>query len=293
METDLRRALDEEFVLARGRQGSLVARYPALFTAAARDDIFVVPHPTGPRACAIARPFVLAGNDGDWQGAMIGMVWTHPAARGLGLATQVLAEILAVQRAAGRDFAVLWSALDGFYTARGWQAADCGMLGAADLAPMAAPATGDVRAACVESVPLAGPGADAAIARVEDLRRDTPAACVARDALAWRTVPLPAAHCALHLTADAWALSGHDGDRAWLYEMAGAPAAYAALWHAVTRDTAHIVVNVADDTPACAWLRAHAPLQWQQQRLACWQALTPRAASLDFSRCYVPWFDRI
>lgn len=292
METDLQRALDEEFVHARGRQGSLVARYPALFTAAARDDIFVVPHPAGPRACAIARPFALAGHDGVRQGVMIGMVWTHPAARGQGLATQVLAEILAAQRAAGRDFAVLWSALDGFYTARGWQAADCGMLGRVELAPSTAPA-GEARAACVESVPLAGPGADAAIAHVEALRRDTPAACVARDALAWRTVPLPAAHCTLHLAADAWALSGHDGDRAWLYEMAGAPAAYAALWRAVTRDTAHIVVNVADDAPACAWLRAHVPLRWQRQRLACWQGLAPCAVSPDFSRCYVPWFDRI
>jgi hypothetical protein len=222
---------------------------------------------------------------------MIGMVWTHSDARGRGLATRLLEEILADQRAAGADFAVLWSALDAFYTARGWRAADCGMLG---VAATPRPPVAAARSTDVQSIPLATPNATRAIAAVEALRRHCPEATVPRAALDWRTVPLPATRCTLHVAEAAWALSGHaDDGRTWLYEMAGTPAAYAALWRAVARDAASITVNVADGSPAYDWLRRHEELHWQRQRLAYWQALGPRAANLNFARSYVPWFDRI
>jgi GNAT superfamily N-acetyltransferase len=137
-------ALDATFITTRGRHGSLAARYPSALGATHLDQLHVGKLQGDILTCCAVRPFDWLVAEEHFRGAMVGMVYTQPAARGQGHAGALLSALVAQLAQQGYDFAVLWSGLEGFYQRLGWMPNDPGVLGS--LAPATtppAPATQD------------------------------------------------------------------------------------------------------------------------------------------------------
>jgi GNAT superfamily N-acetyltransferase len=137
-------ALDATFITTRGRHGSLAARYPSALGATHLDQLHVGKLQGDILTCCAVRPFDWLVAEQHFRGAMVGMVYTQPAARGQGHAGALLSALVSQLAQQGYDFAVLWSGLEGFYQRLGWLPNDPGVLGS--LAPtttLPAPATED------------------------------------------------------------------------------------------------------------------------------------------------------
>ena len=270
-------ALDREFVFSRGRTLSLAQRYPS----ALADQ----PTPSGLRVCVaegklasacVVRPFEWQCTDA-FRGAMIGCVWTAPDQRGRGHAAFLLRSVADELARNGTDFAVLWSGLNGFYEALGWQRADPGLF---------AVVTGEAAGA---RTPLSAINAHEMAA----VRRSPGHGWVARGTLDWCTLPLPVAEVGIIRSGDAWALCGeHDAVR-YVYETHGVAQAMAGLWPALTAGVARLNINDAKGNPLPEWLTAKGLAAFSPQRLAFWRLFSTRAQDGDWSRWHIPWFDRI
>jgi GNAT superfamily N-acetyltransferase len=130
-------ALDATFITTRGRHGSLAARYPSALGATHLEQLHVGKLQGDILTCCAVRPFDWLVAEEHFRGAMVGMVYTQPAARGQGHAGALLSALVAQLAQQGYDFAVLWSGLEGFYQRLGWLPNDPGVLGS--LAPTTTP----------------------------------------------------------------------------------------------------------------------------------------------------------
>ncbi len=282
----LTEALDAEFVTGRGRSGSLAGRYPDLLGEQNLPHLYVRRDGGRIVSCCAVRRFTWIGAHARWQGAMIGLVYTAPQARGRGHAAGVLDDAIDALAAAGVDFAVLWSGLDGYYERLGWEAHDRGIFGSVRYG-VSAPNDGSAAA----SVPAID------VARYEALRAPEAKARVLRDALRYRCVPLPAARLATLFArdgeAEAAALIGEAADARYVYEVVGAPAALPALWQSITAAAASVYVNDSIGSPFHRWLVNHTPIEFAAQELAYWRMLSPRARRAAWRDWHIPYFDRI
>lgn len=278
-------ALDRTFVTGRGRSRSLTLRYPGTLAAANLDHIHVRRHAGRIIACCVARRFTWLSGDTCWQGAMIGMVYTAPAWRGHGHAAAVLDAAVDALAAAGVDFAVLWSGLDGFYERLGWTAHDRGILGSVDCAT------------CVTRPGDIPPPGAHDIARFEDLRRRLASQRIERDTAAYSAVPLPAERVAVVFAskggAHAAALVGHAGTTRYVFDAIGDAAALPALWRGITDGAATVHVNDVIGSDVHRWLAGNVDIRFGAQQLAYWRMLSPRAGRAAWREWHLPWFDRI
>lgn len=289
-------ALDAQFVLGKGRTLSLSARYPAALGEGQADNVHVLRLEGHIAACVAARPFDWVSGAERWRGAMLGMVWTRPDLRGKGYSSQLLAAVATALRESGFDFAVLWTALEGFYEKLGWVRHDRGRLGLVQppghdpLLPHSWGRAGTQGDALV-------PGADR-VEKIESLRARCLAQRIARAPIDYRTIPLPADEVHLHTAGAAedprgYILYGVRGETVYVYEMAGDTDTFAALWKGATADATRVYVNDAAGSVSFAWLSANAPIQWQPQRLAMWRPLSARAESAPYTAWHIRYFDRI
>ena len=273
-------ALDQTFVTERGRSGSLARRFPDALGQPPLADLRVVREAGVIVSCCAARRFDWQSPEGLWRGAMIGMVWTRPEARGRGLAAQVLDFTLQALDADGVDFAVLWSSLPRYYERLGWQRHDRGVLGiSAGTAAAATPAEAPPDPTTLERLRAAH----------EPLR-------VRRTSGAWQSVPLPATRT--RLLADekggaGYALLGEHDDTRYVYEVVGETACFPALWAKITAGAGRVYVNESLGSPFHRWLVTHTATQFSAQALAHWWPLSHRARTGPWRGWHIPWFDRI
>ncbi|MCC7122635.1 MAG: GNAT family N-acetyltransferase [Gammaproteobacteria bacterium] len=277
-------ALDAEFVTGRGRNGSLAWRYPDLLNEQNLPQIHVRRHGGRIVSCCAARRFTWTGTRERWQGAMLGLVWTAPHARGRGHAAEILDAASDALTAAGVDFLVLWSGLEGFYERLGWDAHDRGVFGSlriTDPTQRRAPALPDA----------------IDVARYEALRAPEAKARVTRDAQRYRCIPLPALRVGTVFVrdddAEAAAIVGATDDAYYVYEVVGAPAALGALWQSLTAGAPLIHVNESIGSPFHRWLAQHTSIAFTAQELAHWRMLSPRARRTTWRDWHIPYFDRI
>src|SRR5438105_841962 len=98
--------LDEHFIFSKGRQLSVRERFPDLFAEANLGNVYVAMTAGRLGAATSTRRFRWVTPDRILQGAMIGLVYTRPEQRGLGLASQVLRRVQADWARDGIDFGV-------------------------------------------------------------------------------------------------------------------------------------------------------------------------------------------
>lgn len=278
-------ALDQAFVSGRGREGSLVHRYPGLLSDSNLGQIHVRRHAGRIVACCAVRRFTWLDGDTRWAGAMIGMVHTAPACRGRGHAAAVLEATLDALAGAGVDFAVLWSGLDGFYERLGWTAHDRGVFGSVAASPAPQGAAAPTRLGSVD------------IRRFEALRERHAPRRVARGPDDYRAVPLPAERVVGAFAGEgeplAAALVGHAGTTRYVFDVVGEAAALPGLWQAISAGAALVHVNEVIGSEFHRWLARNVEITFTAQDLAHWRMLSPRAIRAPWRDWHLPWFDRI
>jgi predicted N-acetyltransferase YhbS len=270
--------LDQEFIYSKGRSLSLARRFPAVLHANNCADILVACHGDEIAAAIVIKRFDWITTERSWRGAMIGMVYTRPAERGKGLASQLLRAAEQRLREDGTAFAVLWTAHPDFYRRLGWTSSDCGVFGTFSGAD-------GTTAGCTP----------AEAGALEALRRRGVEAYTPRDSASYQTLPPPAEQLQLLASPGgaAYAICGAQADRAYVYEFGGAPSAYAALWQDVCAAHRTVYINERRGSTAQQWLASIPGIVWRDQALAMWLALAEPACARHYAGWYIPFLDRI
>ncbi|MFH1044819.1 MAG: GNAT family N-acetyltransferase [Pseudomonadota bacterium] len=270
--------LDEEFIFSKGRSVSLAQRFPAALHADNCPNLLLACRGEEIAAAIAIKRFDWITPERSWRGAMIGLVCTRPAERGQGFASRLLGAAEEKLRAAGTDFAVLFSAQPGFYRRLGWTSADCAVFGTYASA-------GGNAAGC--------PPVDANV--IEALRLRSPGAHMPRDSANYQSLPLPAERLEMRASPDAaaYAIYGMQADRAYIYEFGGALSGYAALWQDICAVPRTVYINEHRGSAAQQWLSNMLGIIWREQALATWLPLAEPDCARHFSDWYVPYLDRI
>lgn len=276
---------DAVFLRERGRDGSIAQRYAPLFTHPAASQLLVARSAAAVRAALIMRPFTLRAADAGHRGSMIGFVATHPAHRGAGLASGLLAHALEQAACDESSFCVLWAAARAFYRKRGWQPADDGILGEAPALPDAP-----------QDAPDAAWQGEAA--QVERLASDTLGMRVPRTADWYGVVPVSAGRVALRLAGPrdaprAYAIVGETPTARILYEIGGDECAVLSLFRGLRSTGYGLRVNARAGDAAQRALGTASGIRWQAQRLAMWFPIAPALRDIAARGWHVPWYDRI
>ena len=270
--------LDEEFIHSRGRNISLAQRFPDVLSSGNCRNILIASRNNAIAAALACKRFDWITPARVFKGAMLGLVYTHPNVRRLGLASHLLQTAAKTLTAEGMDFAVLFSVQSGFYLRLGWTPADRGCLGRYASTGGAAIAT-----LCVDA------------SAIEALRSHQPEGYAARSIDAYRNLPLPAERIELRACPDgsAYAIYGLRDDSAYVYEIGGSIAGYDLLWQGICAAARDIYINECEDSPSMRWLEQQAGISWHKQMQAMWLPLAARRGECDFSHWYIPYLDRI
>ncbi len=269
--------LDEEFIYSRGRTLSLSVRFANVLSEAG-SRLLVIRNEGPAESALLLRPFEWITPDRVYRAAMIGLVWTHPEARGRGYAGALLAQAAESMRRDGIDFAVLWTTRPGVYGRAGWISADCGAFG---------------RYPCGGGEKKAPAEARALWPAIHALREAQGGERVRRSLASYRTLLPPATEHDAAIEGDAYALIGRAGSAAYIYEIGGSNAALAALWHRLGERYGELLVNVQRASAAHRWLAAIPEMTWKDPSLAMWLPLSRSIDPAFFSRWYIPYVDRI
>jgi hypothetical protein len=82
-------------------------------------------------------------------------------------------------------------------------------------------------------------------------------------------------------------------DRAYVYEIGGEPAGYAALWQDICAAARTIYINERRGSLVHQWLSLQPGIHWRDQALAMWLPLAEPACARHFGDWHVPFLDRI
>jgi predicted N-acetyltransferase YhbS len=266
-------ALVDEVFAATRRSLSLAERFPHVLTAPNAANVFVGLARGRVIATVVTRHFTWRRGEESGRAAMAGLVATHPAHRGQGIATGVLEAAVAGLAADGASAVVLWATRPGLYERVGFRLDDPGVLGAV---PGGAAGRG-----------LPAPeGIDPG--ELETIRGESQPLRVDRTVASWTAVPPPAEEVVVYRTAAAYALAGRAGGATYLYELAGDERDFDSLLGAVRRDAEWVFANDTPGTSSHARLDA-AGVEWESKTLGMWLGLAPGAAT----GLSIPYFDRI
>jgi predicted N-acetyltransferase YhbS len=280
------RNLDQEFILGKGRRGSLASRLPHVVNRALTSNVYVARSGSGWMASVAVRKFEWRTPARNWQGAMVGLVYTKPECRGRGAAAGLLREVATHLRTEGVEFGVLWTKIQDYYRRLGWVSADHGLFGQGTASRFARDAA------------RAQPFEAGEIPYVEAIRERWCPCRVARTAACYAARPLPCDSLELVKAqapgeAEGYALVGRAGDVGYVYEVHGAPAAYISIWEALCASYAKVLVNDHAGGVFSSWLSNSKAIVWGEQQQTMWYPLSKDATVDLLAQWHVGYFDRI
>ena len=116
-------SLNREFIFLRGRKLPLEKRYPDLFSPENAGNCFAAFSSDG-EILSFAAAEERSLRNPTLKIFFVGCVFTAPAARGRGLARKVMESLTGAYRERGFAAGYLWTGLNAFYEAFGWQVGD-------------------------------------------------------------------------------------------------------------------------------------------------------------------------
>lgn len=273
--------LDAVFLRARGREGSIAARYAPLFAADDLVRLHVARHAGRIVAATVSRPFVLRAGLESHTGSMVGFVATHPEHRGAGHASRLVGHAVATARAEGRAFCVLWTTASAFYQRLGWRPGDCGIA---------------CEAPALAGAPAPPPAVEGA--QVEALAARSHAMRIERDASWYGVVPVSAARVRCFVSGprgapQAYAIVGESDRTRFVYELGGSDTGMLELFSSLRADGRSVVVNVRQGDPFHRLSATVPGLEWHTQQLSMWLPLAPDMDAIASRGWHIPWYDRI
>jgi predicted acetyltransferase len=222
---------------------------------------------------------------------MIGMVYTLPQYRHLGLASNLLDTIGNKLKKEGTDFAVLWTKINDFYKRLGWYQQDNGIFG-----EFSKPTTTKVIKSnnLIESVQLK----TADFNSLESIRMQYLDVRILRTGLDYQVIPIPTNSVDLYLfelhnKCSGYALIGRLSETGYLYEVVGDPGSYEGLWTSISSNYDNLYINSSLDSEFTKWLGDVTNFNWKLQNLTMWLKLSENANRLLKLETYIPFFDRI
>lgn len=280
--SDLAPLIDRVFVESKGRSRSMKVSFPNLYFADIADNVYIACRNGVLLGATTVRKFDWWTGGGTLKGAMIGLVCTDEAARGLGVASRILEAISCDLEKEGADFGVLWTTIHGFYERLGWKLCDVGGGGRLEL-------SGPTRCSAVQPVALG----EQVYRSLEAIRERFAPERVIRASIDYRVVPPSVNHVELYQSGDCYALVGNRGLSAYLYEMVGDPTGFMRLIMSVASRYEEVYVNENPQSPFGRWLTEWSPTVLGEQQQTMWRQFTARCGAENFCRWYIPYFDRI
>jgi predicted N-acetyltransferase YhbS len=277
--------LDEEFIFSRGRSISLINRMPGLFDAENLSNIYLAKVDNAIRSSVCVRRFNWITTDAVLQGAMIGLVYTHPETRGRGLASLLMRTVQTELEKSGVDFGVLWTGIPKFYRKLGWEESDLGLYGELNPAPKFE----------TEELIAARSISEEDRDGIELLRRRWFPNRVGRMYRTYLSIPLPAEKLDLFYRDSPnkderfYAIIGHTGETGYIYEAVGKPSNFPCLWHSICNAYSRLYINDFNGSLFENWLCQNANVQWKPQNQAMWLPFKGKIAP----KWHITYLDRI
>ena len=267
--------LDRVFVAPRQRPPSVAVRFPWISARDARGNAWTLNELGVVTACLLVKCRRWASGGGGVEVAMIGGVCTDPAARGRGLASELMRHVQDALDAAGIETQVLWTTMPRFYERLGWRRDESGLLGTLGVYSGPRPKA---------QVSRGSPAAS--FERLARIRGECLGEGVGRHRDDWASIPFPAqsVECVRALADDgeAYGLVGRAGSSAYVYEVVGPTSVVGAVWADIRDRYSTVLVNERRDGPMVRWLAANAAVDWRPGATAMWRGA---------ARFYVPFFD--
>lgn len=279
---------DEEFIASRGREVSLIQRFPGVYDMENLKNLYLVTVDNNIAAAAGVKQFEWHASSRVLHGTMIGGVVAAPFFRRRGYATAILRAIEVNLCAAGIDFAVLWATVPAFYRSLGWMELDTGLFGELQELRVEKNQFESVR------LDLAATPTD----YFEQLRHKWLSQYIVRRPADYATLPIPAKSMELYVALQngqwlTYALVGRNKDVGFVYEVVGDPSSWGSIFTKITDEYSQIYINAFLGNPLAAWLGQHTRVDWRLQTLAMWRIFSTRLDWKSIRSIEVPYLDRI
>ncbi len=269
--------MDNEFLRARNRHGSIEKRFPSLIRRQDPGNIFVARTQRG-----IASVLVTHDRQIDAFSVVrqIGMVSTKPEYRKQGFASALLQF---AQSSMARDsvrFSVLWTSARPFYARLGWWNSDLSCVTAVQ-------GCRQIESRTFDEIDVAR------VRRADAIRHEWERDALPRSHETWRTVPPHADEVELILDDDGYALIGEKNETGYLYEMCGPQHSWPILWKRVRSRYRSIIANGQSGSAWVRWMSRANDAVWRHNPLAMRLSPTTSVGSQSASLPHFSVIDRI
>lgn len=273
---------DYVFLGSKGRTGTILGRYPAIFDGIRHENIVLALVDNRVAGGVIIRPFEFQSAE-ILNCAMVGFVCVSPKYQGCGIGQRMLEYVSEVLRRRSMDYCVLWTTIHSFYERFGWRVRDDGIFG-----------TYLSGAVGCSLPPLSAEDSF----KIEQIRDATRLDRVIRSSATYKTVPpyVEAMHCIFAGNSrenEAYALIGTSKESCVLYEMVGCSECFPCIWTQLELVRPRILINQTADDPSYVWMTGNLNVDWLQQRQAMWLPVDSNRTLLPDRSINIPYFDRI
>lgn len=244
--------MDNEFLRARNRHGSIEKRFPSLIRRQDPGNIFVARTQRGIASVLVTHDTPI---DASRVVRQVGLVSTKPEYRNQGLASALLQFAQSTMTRDGVRHGLLWTTAHPFYAKLGWLIGDLSCLTSVQ-------GYRQIESKTPEAI-------DTSRARQADaIRHEWEPNALPRSHDTWLTIPPHADEVELILDDDGYALIGKKNETGYLYEMCGPQHSWPVLWGRVRSRYRYIIANGKSGSAWVRWMSRTNDAEWRHNPLA-------------------------
>ena len=269
--------MDDEFLRARNRHGSIEKRFPSLIRRQDPGNLFIARTQRGIASVLVTHDTQI---DAFRVVRQVGMVSTKPEYRKRGIASALIQFAQSSMARDGVRFALLWTNAHPFYARLGWWISDLSCVTSVQ--------------GCRQIESRTSYEIDIARVRQADaIRHEWKRDALPRSNETWSTVPPHADEVELILDDYGYALIGKKNGTGYLYEMCGPQHSWPILWKRLRSRYRYIIANGQSGSAWVRWMSRENDAVWRHNPLAMHLAPATIARSGSASMPHFSVIDRI